>query len=171
MSTNAVLCVTDGKHTARLTKYRCKPTLLLNQLAHVLAGAPELSVGQVVGMLTNNGFDQEAEFSSPFLPACMQPGLIVNWAWSLDLDDMSLKYWDVTMPTASIADMVTGPATSPLEHLHWVGEDGRAELRDHFFAAASALNDLGIVISGFEQSIFYADPVAQSSSNNLTDRI
>lgn len=66
MSTNAVLCVTDGKHTVRLTKYRCKPPLFLKQLADRLASAAELTMAQVTGILSNNGFEQEADLPTPF---------------------------------------------------------------------------------------------------------
>lgn len=157
MSTNAVLCVTDGKHTARLSKYRCKPTLLLNQLAHMLASTADLSIGQVVDILTNNGFEQEDEISTAFKAADMQPGMMVNWAWLLDLDDMSLKYWDVTMPTSSFEETISHPAESPLEHLQWCGERERSEISGDFFSAESALKTLGIAITNFEQSEFYSE--------------
>ena len=112
---------------------------------------------QVIGSLSNNGFEKEAEIPTPFKAANIQSNMMVNWAWLLDLEDMSLKYWDVTMPTSSFEETISSPAESPLEHLQWCGERERREITGDFFSAEAALKTLGIAITNFEQSEFYCE--------------
>lgn len=55
MSTNAVLCLTDGTRTIRLTRYGCKPTVLLRQLVSALTAAGGVDVADVEAGVTGRG--------------------------------------------------------------------------------------------------------------------
>ena len=156
MSTNAVICITDGNKTIRLTRYHSKPTVFLSLLITVLRKVDRLTLDEVKSALLSEGFETdvqhavegrpEAKFNGPFQPGMMQASLPVNWAWLLDVAQQNLSYWGVMACQQGITDTVAGSAESPLACLDRIAAHEKDEMRASFMHSFGQLESLGIRI-------------------------
>jgi len=149
MSNNAVFCVSNNIKTVRLTVYRCKPHTFLIELERMLSSINCFEVDELVMILIENGFELDAEFSSSFTPASMTTGVLVNWAWSLDLESKRLSYWDITAALNGIQDTIEQDSISPLDFSNWISSDAVTDYEAQVNESNSKLNELGIEIVNF----------------------
>jgi len=149
MSNNSVLCVTNNLKTVRLTVYACKPAVFLIQLDNNLRATSSFNIDELVTNLLENGFDLDAETSAAFTPADMCSDTIVNWAWLLDVENKTLKYWDVTAALNGIEETIKKESISPLDYLNWMSVDKVEDYKSIIVENEQKLKELGVEIVNF----------------------
>jgi len=153
MSNNAVFCISNNDKTIRLTVYRCKPNVFLNQLDNLITviknNASSIDIDELVMALIENGFDLEAQSESSFTTSDMSTNTLVNWAWLLDLETNSLHYWDVTAAVNGMQETIEQESVGPLDYCNWLGSDAVADYKLAVTNSNNNLLELGITINNF----------------------
>jgi hypothetical protein len=153
MSNNAVFCISNNNKSVRLTVYRCKPNIFLNQLekllGSILNNGNDINIDELVEALIENGFDLDSENSENFTAADMCTSTLVNWAWLLDLENNTLKYWDVTAALNGMQDTIEQESISPMDFCNWIGSDAVADFKESVNASESKLKEIGITITNY----------------------
>ena len=149
MSNNAVLCISDNTKTVRLTAYSCKPAVLLIQLDNNLRAINSFDIDELVTSLLENGFDLDADTNAAFTPVDMCTNTLVNWAWLLDLENKTLKYWDVTAALNGLEETIREDSISPLDYLNWMSTDKVEEYKSIIVETEQKLKELDVSIVNY----------------------